>query len=104
MAKDLIDCMAAGVFVEFQDADGHVLAQSVFTDWHSRNVPDLGDGVRCRARGVTSGLEQQFAGRVVDRHFEVQREDDRACVWVRLIVSVTRTPPVRRRTLTFSAN
>jgi hypothetical protein len=105
MKMDLSDCMAAGVFVEFQDVDGHILAQSVFTEWHSRSVPGVGDTMRCRARGVASGRDEHFAGRVVGRHFEVQHDDGRECVWVRLIVNVQAAArPRGRQPVRFSTN
>jgi len=104
MKMDLTDCMAAGLFVEFYDVDGHVLAQSVFTDWNSRNIPDVGDTLRCSAHAVVSGRDEYFAGRVASRHFEVQREDERDCVWVRLVVTVLAKVPRRRRQPVFSLN
>ena len=97
----------AGVFVEFHDADGHCVAQSLFTPWTSATIPHVGDQLRCLAQDTASGRRRLLTGRVRARHFDVQQADDGACLWVRLEVEVVRrggTRRPRRGPVDFSAN
>ena len=88
MTTQLKQAMTAGVFVEFHDAQGHSQGQAIFTDWHARPLPAIGDWLQCRARCPATGRQLKLTGRVVSRQFEVQHAEETPCVWVRLALEV----------------
>lgn len=101
--------MASGVFVEFCDERGNTVGQAVYTDWHGRPVPIVGDTVCCAVVSPMTGRRQKLIGCVINRHFEMQHEaDGRPCVWVRLLLQTIAKPaaPKTRRQprIRFSAN
>ena len=105
MTTPLEQAMTAGVFVEFHDAQGHSVGQAVFTDWHSRPLPAVGDLLQCRVHCPVTGRRRKLAGRVLSRQFEVQHADETPCVWVRLTLRVHSPPRRQHRMQTgFSAN
>ena len=105
METELKAAMTTGVLVEFFDAAGHCVGQSVFVDWHSRPLPAAGDLLTCEVNGTASGRKRKLLGRVRERHFDVQQTDrGEPSVWARLTVDVVErtgtaesTPASRRR-------
>jgi hypothetical protein len=96
MTTQLRLAMTAGVFVEFHDALGHSVGQAIFTDWHARPLPAVGDLLQCSANCPATGRRRKLAGRVTSRRFEVQHEGDTPCVWVRLSLEIASAAEVRR--------
>jgi hypothetical protein len=92
MKTELQESMAAGVFVEFRDAQGHTVGQALFTPWQARSLPAVGDMLCCAAFCSVTGRRRKLSGRVRARHFELQQDDDGACVWVRLVVEAKPAP------------
>jgi hypothetical protein len=89
MKTELREAMTSGVLVEFQDAQGNLLGQVVYTDWRGRPVPGLGDTLASPANAAQQADPVTLRGRVVSRHFQLQADEDGApCVWVRLVVAV----------------
>jgi len=89
MKTELREAMTSGVLVEFQDAQGNLLGQVVYTDWRGRPVPGLGDTLTSPASAAKNAASVTLRGRVVARHFQLQADEDGApCVWVRLVVAV----------------
>jgi hypothetical protein len=88
MTTQLQQAMTAGVFVEFHDAQGHCVGQAIFTDWHARPLPAVGDTMQCGVNCPATGRRRKLTGRVVSRQFEVQHADQTPCVWVRLALEV----------------
>ena len=86
MKTELQESMAAGVFVEFRDPQGHTVGQAIFTPWQARPLPAVGDMLGCAAFCTATGRRRKLSGRVRTRHFELQHDDDGACVWVRMVV------------------
>jgi hypothetical protein len=103
MTTQLQKAMTAGVFVEFHDALGHSVGQAVFTDWHGRPLPAVGDLLRCSAHCPATGRRRKLSGRVVSRQFDVQNADETPCVWVRLSLEIALTAS-RRVHAGFSEN
>ncbi len=107
MKTELQKSMAAGVFVEFCDPQGHTVGQAIFTPWQTRSLPAVGDLVSCAAFCAVSGRRRKLTGRVRTRHFELQHDDDGACVWVRMVVATDLAPTAKkagRRLPDFSKN
>jgi hypothetical protein len=50
----------------------------------------VGDLLSCAALCAVSGRRRKLSGRVRARHFELQHDDDGACVWVRMVVETNR--------------
>jgi len=96
METGLREAMTAGVLVEFFDAWGNTAAQAVFTGWHGRPVPAVGDWLSCEARPVNGGASRTVRGRVRARTFDVQYDDDEPCVWCRLEIELLEATPARR--------
>jgi hypothetical protein len=89
MKTELREAMTSGVLVEFQDAQGNLLGQAVYTDWRGRPVPGLGDTLASPAVAAKHAGSVALRGRVVARHFQLQSDEAGApCVWVRLVVAV----------------
>jgi hypothetical protein len=86
MKTKLQESMAAGVFVEFLDSQGHTVGQAIFTPWQARPLPAIGDTLSCAAFCAVTGRRRKLTGRVRTRHFELQQNDDGTCVWVRMVV------------------
>ena len=87
METELKAAMTARVLVEFFDAAGHCIGQSVFADWHGRPLPAAGDLLNCEVNCTASVRKRKLLGRVRARHFDVQRtDDDSPSVWARLTV------------------
>jgi hypothetical protein len=108
MDGDLRTAMTSGVFAEFCDDLGHTVGQAVFADWLGRPLPVVGDMVCCHVESPTTGRRRKMLGRVVDRQFDVQRDDaGDTCVWARLLIRTTARPkrpePSRMR-IDFSTN
>jgi len=97
METGLREAMTAGVLVEFFDAWGNTVGQVVFTGWHGRPVPGVGDWMSCQARPVGGGASRTMCGRVRTRSFQVQHADDRPCVWCRIEIDVLEAKPSPRR-------
>jgi hypothetical protein len=109
MTTELREAMTSGVLVEFQDAQGNLLGQVVYTDWRGRPVPALGDTLASPASAAPHTDSIPLHGRVVARHFQLQAEEDGTpCVWVRLVVAVPPTSATSaegaRRGVCFSQN
>ncbi|HEY5314262.1 MAG TPA: hypothetical protein VIK18_17145 [Pirellulales bacterium] len=104
MTTQLQQAMTAGVFVEFHDAQGHSVGQAIFTDWHARPLPAVGDLLQCSARCAATGRRRKLTGRVVSRQFELQHAGETPCVWVRLTLQVVQTPGRGRVHAGFSEN
>jgi hypothetical protein len=108
MTTELQESMTAGVFIEFCDAQGNTLGQTVFTGWQGRPLPAVGDLVRCAVHSSPLGRRRKLTGRVISRQFDLQHEDDQPCVWVRMVVRKLDTldAPKDRRASTagFSTN
>ncbi len=95
--------MTAGVFVECLDASGLIVGQAVFTDWHGRPVPGVGDTISVVVTSPVSGESQKQRGLVQARHFEVQHDaHGQPSVWVRVEVLVG-ARAVKRRAFPASA-
>ncbi|MBL9122432.1 MAG: hypothetical protein JNG90_02290 [Planctomycetaceae bacterium] len=87
--KDLNRAAMAGVFAEFLDPLGNVVAQEVFFDWQERPVPDVGDVVTCAPPRTSTNRPRAISGKVRIRHYEVQRDEQgEPRVWVRLVLDV----------------
>ena len=107
MKTELQESMTAGVFVEFCDAQGHTVGQAIFTPWQSRPLPAVGDVLSCAAFCSVTGRRRKLSGRVRARHFDLQQDDDGACVWVRMVVETrlgSNVPKGARRLAGFSTN
>ncbi len=89
MEKDLKDVATAGVFVEFCDPSGNLVAQEVFFDWRDAPLPAIGDLFTCTSPRGSAYRPRVIAGRVRSRYFDVQRgEEGEPQVWVRLVLDV----------------
>lgn len=98
MDGDLRTAMTAGVFVEYRDELGNTVGQAVFTGWQGRPVPNIGDTVCCAVHLTATGRRRRLLGRVLERHFEMQHEDDgQPCLWVRLALEAIAPPPPRSK-------
>ncbi|HVA51145.1 MAG TPA: hypothetical protein VNH11_32690 [Pirellulales bacterium] len=110
MDGDLQAAMTAGLFVEYRDEQGNTIGQTVFTGWQGRPVPNIGDLVCCTVQLTATRRQRKLLGRVKQRHFEVQHEDDgRPCVWARLVLEVVASPtpkptPKPQPRIRFSSN
>lgn len=113
MASLLRESLTAGVFVEFLDAGGNCQGQAVFVDWRGRPLPAAGDTLSAQVVSPSDGQSVTLCGRVLRRHFELQRDEEgRAEVWVRLEVRtaapgdkpVAATRPAAFTALEFSDN
>jgi hypothetical protein len=109
MDDELKTAMASGVFIEFCDELGNTVGQAVYTDWHGRPVPLVGDTVCCAIASPATGRRQKLLGRVIQRQFDVQHDlDGETCVWVRLLLRTKAARPGRpaphRSQIDFSAN
>ena len=94
MDGDLQAATAAGLFVEYRDEHGNSVGQAIFAGWQGRPVPNIGELVCCTVQLMASRRRRKLLGRVAQRHFEVQRQQNgRQCVWARLTVDVV-DPPV----------
>lgn len=94
MDGDLQAATAAGLFVEYRDDQGNTIGHAIFADWQGRPVPKLGDLVCCTVQLTASRRRRKLLGRVAQRQFELQQQDDgRQCVWARLTVEIV-DPPV----------
>ena len=98
----------SGLFIEFVDAWGHTVAQALLPGWAPQPLPDVGDTFSCAAQSTSHDRMVRLRGEVVARHFDAQRHDDRAVVWVRLRVrtqaSSKTSVPRRRRPVGLSSN
>jgi hypothetical protein len=91
METELREAMTSGVFVEFCDARGNCVAQSVYLDWHGRPLPAVGDQLTCGVTNTTTGRHKRLSGRVRSREFDVQRDaEGTMSVWVRVVVDMAR--------------
>jgi hypothetical protein len=89
MEKDLREVATAGVFVEFCDACGNLVAQEVFFDWRDAPLPAIGDLFTCTSPRGANYRPQVIAGRVRSRYFDVQRDDEgEPRIWVRLVLDI----------------
>lgn len=106
METHLMEAMTSGVFVEVWDTDHRPAGQAVYLDWRGRPVPAVGDAMACPVTSPTTGRRQKVWGRVRERHFEVQIDDQgQPCVWVRLELERIPAPESRpRRWPRFSTN
>ena len=94
METDLKAAMTAGVMIEFFDAQGNCVAQSVFADWCGRPLPAPGDLLTTEVHCTSSRGKRKVVGRVRERHFDVQQTDEGdASVWARLTVDVVNAAP-----------
>jgi hypothetical protein len=99
MSATLHEAMTAGVVVEFYDALGQTIAQSVFTQWQGRPLPAKGDRLCCTVQ-VAGNRTRKLWGKVMRRQFDVQTTDEGLpSVWAHLDVRVgsTEALPARRR-------
>ncbi len=105
MKTELMEAMAAGVFVEVRDLRGNTLGQAVFADWRGRPLPAVGDTLCCTLQGTGARGPRQVRGAVVARQFDVQLDDrGETCVWVLIVVELALHRLVRTPTATFSEN
>jgi len=108
MDGDLQAATAAGLFVEYRDDEGHTVGHALFAGWQGRPVPNIRDLVCCTVQLTASRRRRKLLGRVTQRHFEVQQQDNgRQCVWARLVVEVVEPPvtaPTRQPRIRFSSN
>lgn len=87
--KELERTAAAGVFAEFCDSLGNLVAQEVYFDWRAAPLPDVGDILTCAPPRCARHQPRSLSGKVRSRHFDVQRTDDgEPRIWVRLVVDV----------------
>ena len=94
--QPLDEAMLSGVFIEMQDAMGHLIAQSVFADWPGQPVPDMGDQL-CFVADHGAMKDQNVVGRVRRRQFDVQRDESGStAVWVRLLLDEIPQPLARK--------
>lgn len=105
MDSELKEAMTAGVYVEFRDALGNTVGQAVYTAWQGRPLPKPGDLVACTVTSPRTGRKQKLRGHVIERHFELQHEEDgRPCVWARLLVESRAESRRSRHRVGFSLN
>lgn len=94
--KDLNNVATAGVFAEFCDSLGNVVAQEVYFDWQETPLPDVGDVLSCTAPPAAKHKPRVLLGKVRARHFDVQRGDEgEPRVWVRLVLDVCSSQRLR---------
>jgi hypothetical protein len=107
MEKDLDVSATAGVFAEFCDPSGNLVAQEVFFDWRDAPLPAIGDLFTCTSPRGGNYRPRVIVGRVRSRYFDVQRGDEgEPRVWVRLVLDVcsTRRPAGKRWEIGCSLN
>lgn len=89
MEKDLSVLATDGVFAEFCDALGNLVAQEVFFDWHAAPLPAVGDLFSCTSPRGPHYRPRRIVGRVRSRYFDLQRDQEGVQrVWVRLVLEV----------------
>jgi hypothetical protein len=98
MANQLATPHIDGLFVEVFDEFGNTLGQALYADWPGCSPPAVGESMGCVVTSPVTGQEHHVIGRVQTQHFEVQRYDDgRPCVWVRVMLNVSRVIPSASR-------
>ena len=114
MATPLAQVMTSGVYIECLDPAGNTVGQVIYPEWQGRPLPAVGDQLSLAVRSPVTGLRERVTGEVESRYFDLQRDGDQPCVWVRVEVVVRGTSrPARqeavsalssRRARTFSKN
>lgn len=81
----------AGVFVEFANESGHTVGRTLITPWSGQIVPAPGKLVACWATCNVTQRRRKLTGRVVERTFEVQHDEEGTpCVLARLTIQTAR--------------